>query len=63
VYTSADSGQVTFVSPLNPGNLVNVNGSGGYSVPLLADGNFTANVFVTTPGNASQMGFSSLPVG
>jgi hypothetical protein len=54
---------VEFSSPLNsPGSSVTANSSGGYSVSLLADQNFTASVNLYTPGNASYMNFS-LPAG
>ena len=57
------SAAVTFSSPLNPGTPLSTSGSGGYSVSLLADGNFTARVFVFTPGQASSLVFNNLPVG
>jgi VCBS repeat-containing protein len=59
-----DSGSsVEFSSPLNsPGSTASVNASGGYSVALLADQNFTASVSAYTSGGASFMGFT-LPVG
>ncbi len=63
VYGSADNGEVTFISPLNPGNEVSTNASGGYSATLLADQNVTADAFVNTPGNASYLDFYDLPVG
>jgi hypothetical protein len=63
VYTSAENAEVMFSSPLNSGDTAKANGSGGYSLPLLADQNFTADVYLSTPGDASQMDFYGLPVG
>jgi hypothetical protein len=64
VYTSnSQTANVTFISPLNPGTAITTNASGGYSVSLLADQNFTANVFAATPDDASYMNFTGLPVG
>ena len=56
-------GAVTFKSPLNSGTALSTDGSGGYSVGLLADQNFTARVFVFTPGNAASLVYNNLPVG
>jgi hypothetical protein len=65
VYSSSNqSAQITFSSPLNsPGSTVSTNGSGGYSVALLADQNVTAGVVAYTPGFATLMNFTGLPVG
>jgi Carboxypeptidase regulatory-like domain len=63
IYTGSQGAQITFTSPLNPGSPINPNNSGGYSVALLADQNFTASVLTYTAGFASQVSFSSLPVG
>ena len=54
---------VTLFSPLNQGSQVRADGSGGYSVSLFADQNFTANASVGTPGDATIMDFYNLPVG
>ena len=62
-YPNSQDAAVTFTSPLNPGSSIGTSSSGGYSVALIADQNFTANVFTYTPGIASYMSFSGLPVG
>jgi hypothetical protein len=63
-YTSSQGASVTFSSPLNrPGSTVSTNASGGYSVALLADSNVTASVSAYTPGYATYLSFSGLPVG
>ena len=49
VYTSARTGRSRFTSPLNPGTTVSTDGSGGYSVALLADQNFTVQTQHATP--------------
>jgi hypothetical protein len=50
VYTSAQGASVVFSSPLNPGTNVSVDGSGDYSVNLLADQNFTVAPYVYISG-------------
>jgi hypothetical protein len=62
-YASNQDAAVLFSSPLNSGNAVSLNGSGSYSVSLLADQNFTATVSAYTAGFASYMEFDNLPVG
>ena len=63
VYTSNQGAVVEFSSPLNPGSEVSTNGSGGYSIALLADQNFTATASSEEPGNGTVMSFYGLPVG
>ena len=65
MYSSAENAYVTFYSPLNPGHQVAVNGSGGYSVALLADQNFAASMNASGrgTGNNTTLVFNGLPVG
>jgi Carboxypeptidase regulatory-like domain len=63
VYPGSQDASVTFSSPLNPGNPAKPDGSGHYAVSLFADQNFTASAIMLTPGLATEMGFSGLPVG
>jgi hypothetical protein len=63
VYPTAQQSFVTFRSPLNPGTAIRTGSGGSYSVSLFADQNFTADASVFTPGFATLMNFSGLPVG